>query len=101
MNIYQVIKKPVVSEKSQLLAARDKYVFKVDPKATKKDVKRAVESLFKDVEVDKVAISKNASKKVVWRTRNRRPEEGERSSVKKAIVTLSKGKIELFEKEKK
>ena len=101
MNIYQVIKKPIVTEKSQLLATRDKYVFQIDPKATKKDVERAVGALYKDIEVGKVAIVKTAAKKIVWRVRNQRPQKGTRSAVKKAIVTLSKGKIELFEKSAK
>jgi len=100
MNIYQVIKKPIITEKSQALAAVGKYVFSIAKEATKGEVARAVEALFKDVKVSEVNICKNHGKVVSWRRKGQRSLEGRRSDVKKAIVTLSKGKIELFEEKK-
>lgn len=97
MNIYQVIKKPIITEKSQSLAARGKYVFAVDKKATKGEIARAVEAQFKGVKVAKVNTARTRGKEIFWRRRGRRPIRGRKQDVKKAIVTLSKGKIELFE----
>jgi large subunit ribosomal protein L23 len=93
MNIHDVIKGPIITEK--LDQAREKfrqYSFIVDKKATKVDVARAVESLFK-VSVEGVRTNVVHGKvKRVGRNIGRRP------NYKKAIVTLKEGdKIELFE----
>jgi large subunit ribosomal protein L23 len=93
MNIHDVIKGPLITEK--LDQAREKfrqYSFIVDKKATKVDVARAVESLFK-VSVEGVRTNVVHGKvKRVGRNIGRRP------NYKKAIVTLKEGdKIELFE----
>jgi large subunit ribosomal protein L23 len=93
MNIHDVIKGPIITEK--LDQAREKfrqYSFIVDKKATKIDVARAVESLFK-VSVEGVRTNVVHGKvKRVGRNIGRRP------NYKKAIVTLKEGdKIELFE----
>ena len=93
MNIHDVIKGPMITEK--LDQAREKfrqYSFIVDKKATKIDVARAVESLFK-VSVEGVRTNVVHGKvKRVGRNIGRRP------NYKKAIVTLKQGdKIELFE----
>ena len=98
MNIYQVIKKPVITEKSHQLAGEDKYVFKVAREATKEEVAKAVETLYKGVKVAKVAIGNLPGKSVRWTRRGARPVEGRRKDAKKAIATLSKGKIDLFTK---
>ena len=50
MDHSQVIIRPVVSEKSYVLAAADKYTFRVHPDAHKTQIRQAVESLF-DVKV--------------------------------------------------
>lgn len=100
MNIYQVIKEPIITEKSQTLAAQGKYIFAVAKEATKREVARAVEAQFKGVKVKKVNISKSPGRPVFWRRRGRRPIRGRKQDVKKAIVTLSKGKIEIFEEKK-
>jgi large subunit ribosomal protein L23 len=93
MNIHDVIKGPIITEK--LDQAREKfrqYSFIVDKKATKIDVARAVENLFK-VSVEGVRTNVVHGKvKRVGRNIGRRP------NYKKAIVTLKEGdKIELFE----
>jgi large subunit ribosomal protein L23 len=54
MDPYKVIVKPVVTEKAVSLIEREnKLTFVVDKRATKQDIKRAVEAMF-DVEVEKV-----------------------------------------------
>ena len=93
MNINDVIKGPLITEK--LDAAREKlrqYSFIVDKKATKHDVARAVESLFKvNVEGVRTNIVRGKTKRV-GRSMGKRP------NFKKAVVTLKEGdKIELFE----
>jgi large subunit ribosomal protein L23 len=93
MNIHDVIKGPLITEK--LDQAREKfrqYSFIVDKKATKIDVARAVENLFK-VSVEGVRTNVVHGKvKRVGKNIGRRP------NYKKAIVTLKEGdKIELFE----
>lgn len=100
MNVYQAIKKPIITEKSQSLAAQGKYAFLVAKEATKEEIAQAVEAQFKGVKVGKVNISKSPGKPISWRRRGRRSIRGRRQDVKKAIVTLSKGKIELFEEKK-
>ena len=50
MDASQVIIRPVVSEKSYVLAAADKYTFRVHPTAHKTQIRQAIESLF-DVNV--------------------------------------------------
>ena len=92
---YQVIKRPVVSEKSTALAeVAGRYVFEVDFKANKFEIKDAVESLFK-VKVRKVHTAVVHGKvKRVGKTRH----EMKRPNWKKAIVTVAEGqKIDLFE----
>ncbi|MDA8357735.1 MAG: 50S ribosomal protein L23 [Actinomycetota bacterium] len=89
-----VIRRPVISEKTYSLMNRNVYVFVVDPKATKIDVRHAVEQVF-GVKVDKVNTLNRKGKT----TRNRRTNtRGRRPDTKRAIVTLHPGdKIDLFE----
>jgi large subunit ribosomal protein L23 len=88
----QVIRRPLVTEKNTLLAESGTYVFEVDRKATKLDVKKAVETRFRV----KVASVRTA----LCRSRARRTRLGV-SGVKywkKALVRLKAGeKIALFE----
>ena len=93
MKIHDVIKGPLITEK--LDQAREKfrqYSFIVDKKATKVDVARAVESLFKvSVEGVRTNIVRGKIKRVGKTI-------GQRPNYKKAVVTLKEGdKIELFE----
>jgi len=95
MNMHDVIKGPIITEKLDLARERlRQYSFIVDKKATKTDVARAVESLFKvTVEGVRTNIVRGKIKRV---GRN----IGKRPNYKKAIVTLKEGdKIELFEGE--
>jgi len=89
-----VLIRPVVSEKTYGLMDRNVYVFVVDPRATKIDVRNAVERAF-GVHVTKVNTLNRKGKA----TRNRRTNTpGRRPDTKRAIVTLRPGdKIDLFE----
>ncbi len=90
---YDVIIKPVISEKSMDDAQEKKYTFKVDPRANKTQVKKAIEEIF-DVEVEKVNIM-NVKGKVKRMGRY----EGKTAASKKAIVTLTPNskEIEFFQ----
>lgn len=92
-DIHDIIKTPVLTEKSYDQIPNKKYTFKVDVKATKTEIKNAVEQIF-DVKVDKITTTKKDGKlKRQGRTEGRTPAE------KKATVTLSKDSkaIEFFE----
>ena len=91
-NPRDIIKKPVVTEKSTALLEENKYTFIVDPRANKIEIRKAVEELF-NVKVDEVRTMRVKGK--FKRVRNR---WGKTPEVKKAIVTLKQGsKIQLFE----
>ena len=89
-----VLIRPVVSEKSYGLMDQKVYVFIVDPKATKIDVRHAVEQAF-GVRVTNVNTLNRKGK----RRRNRRRNTfGQRADTKRALVTLHAGdRIDLFE----
>jgi large subunit ribosomal protein L23 len=87
---YDIIKNMIRTEKGSDLLTQNKYIFKVDKKANKKDIKHAVEEIYK-VKVDDVNVInvKGKMKRVRFR-------EGRTSSWKKAIVTLHpESKIEV------
>ena len=89
---HQVILKPMLTEKGIFQSEKfNQYTFRVNPQATKTDVKRAVEQLF-EVEVDKVATQTRKGKPRRYRFRF-----GRTKTWKKAIVKL-KGdhKIDFF-----
>ena len=85
IRLYDVIERPVVTEKSTMAAEHNKVVFKVRPEATKKDVKDAVEALF-GVKVVKVNTINTKGKVKRFRGRT-----GQRNDQRKAIVTLKDG----------
>jgi large subunit ribosomal protein L23 len=88
----QVLIEPVLSEKANALREEGKYVFKVDPSATKIQIKEAVRRLFN---VHPVSCTVMVVAPKPKRLRNR---AGHTSAWKKAIVRLPKGeKIGLFE----
>lgn len=87
-----ILRKPLITEKSTALIEDNKYTFQVDPKANKTEIKQAVENIFK-VKVEKVN-----TMNVKGRKKRVRNIPGMTSDTKKAIVTLKKGdKIEIFE----
>ena len=92
MNIFKVLEKPMITEKSTLLQESGKYTFRVAPKANKVQVKEAVEMSF-DVTVIDVNITKTHGKRKRYGSRmTKKPD------IKKAIVTLAEGdRINLIE----
>jgi large subunit ribosomal protein L23 len=92
LHLYEVLRRPLITEKATLLKEEDKYAFEVAGKATKCQIKEAVEKAFK-VKVNKVNVITVPGK---TRRFGRRQVTG--SSWKKALVTLAPGhKITLFE----
>ena len=82
---YDIIVSPVITEKATNLSELNKVVFRVAPKATKPQIKEAVEKLF-EVKVKSVNTLVTKGKAKMFRG-----QRGQRSDVKKAIVTLEEG----------
>jgi len=94
LEAYQILIRPLVTEKSMHLANRHKaFPFEVNPWATKLEIKAAVEEMFPDVMVAKVRTQNRLGKQRRFRFRM-----GRLSNWKKAIVTLHKDSppIEFF-----
>jgi large subunit ribosomal protein L23 len=92
MDATQVIIRPVVSEKSYVLAAVDKYTFRVHPDAHKTEIRQAVEELF-EVHVVSVRTSSVKSK-----PKRRGITRGRTRAWKKAIVQVKPGEsIPIFQ----
>ena len=85
-----VLLAPVVSEKSYGLLDSGKYTFLADPRANKTEIRIAVEQIF-GVKVKSVNTLNRSGK-----TRRTRFGTGKRKDTKKAIVTLSRGSIDIF-----
>jgi large subunit ribosomal protein L23 len=83
--LYDVIRRPIVTEKSTMASTANAVVFEVSKDATKPLIKEAVESLFS---VKVKAINTVLTKGKVKRFRGR---PGRRNDVKKAYVTLEEG----------
>lgn len=93
MHIYEIIKRPIDTEKTRSQTEDGKYTFEVDRRANKHQIKEAVEEIF-DVEVLSVNITNLPAKKGRYGRRivTRKP------AWKKAIVTLAPGeRIDVFE----
>ena len=86
MDPSQIIIRPVVSEKSYVLAANDKYTFRVHPDAHKTQIRQAVEALFEGVKVVEVRTASVKSK-----PKRRGLTAGRSRSWKKAIVQVRPG----------
>ena len=88
----QVLIEPVLSEKANILREEGKYVFKVDPKATKTQIKEAVRRIYNVHPVSCTVMV------VGGKPKRQRSRPGYTASWKKAIVRLSKDeKIRIFE----
>jgi large subunit ribosomal protein L23 len=95
INPYAVILRPLVTEKSTQLSGANKYIFEVDYRANKPQIKEAVEKAF-EVKVTAVNVIVMKGKRRGGRRFGRRATQG--SDWKKAIVTLAADNhIELFE----
>ncbi len=82
---YDILRKPVVTEKSTYDNEKGKYHFIVDKNTNKSYVKKAVENVF-SVNVEKVNILNNKGK-----TKRFKGHLGKQNDTKKAIVTLKEG----------
>ena len=94
LKYYDVILRPVVTEKSMNAMAEKKYVFYVHPEATKGQIKEAVEKMFEGTKVEKVNTMNLDGK-----TKRRGMTFGKTAKKKKAIVKLTDDSkdIEIFE----
>jgi large subunit ribosomal protein L23 len=92
MNLYDVIKKPLVSEKAEACRARNCYVFEIDMKANKTLVKQAIRKIFGVTPIKVNTVVSRADSKA------NRYKIGYTNRRKKAYVYLAKNdKIALFE----
>jgi large subunit ribosomal protein L23 len=92
MDMYHIIRRALVTEKSTLAKEENKYVFEVDRRANKIEVTNAVEKIFKVKVLDVHVMNVAGKKKRVGRIL------GEKPSWKKAVVTLAPGsRIEIYE----
>ncbi len=95
MHWREIIRRPVVTEKSNFLAdVHNQYTFMVDSRANKLQIKQAVELAWPNVSVEKIRVSNMPAK----RSRRVRRIAVRKPGWKKAVVTLAPGdSIELFE----
>ncbi len=92
MHLYEILRRPLITEKSTLLKEQNRYAFEVALKASKRQIKEAVETAFK-VNVIKVNVMN-----VPGKMKRMRRRQVMTPSWKKAIVTLKQGqKIEFYE----
>lgn len=88
INEFTILKAPLVTERTTLLREKhNQYVFRVDPKSTKGQIREVIEKLY-DVDVERVRTANFSGK--LRRLAMGRP-QGRRTAWKKAIVTLAKG----------
>ena len=92
-DLHRTVVAPLVTEKSSAAyAARKEYAFRVDPRATKPQIKKAIEALFKVTVTDVRTLVLPAKRRTYGRYAGRRP------AWKKAIVSLKEGDaIDVFE----
>ncbi len=83
--LYEVLRYPLITEKSTTLSDSSKVVFIVSSLADKADIKSSVETLF-SVKVKKVNVINQNGKAKVFKGKS-----GKRNNFKKAIVTLEEG----------
>lgn len=83
--LYDVIDRPVVTEKSTLASEHNKVVFRVAADADKGQIKKAVEQLFG------VTVVKVNTINIEGKTKRFRGKIGKRSDIRKAVVTLKAG----------
>ncbi|MAI84777.1 MAG: 50S ribosomal protein L23 [Rickettsiales bacterium] len=83
--IFEIIRSPVISEKSTLISQFNQYVFKVSKTSTKEEIKSSIEKIF-NVKVTSVnTLNQNG------KIKRFKGKLGKRASTKKAIVTLAEG----------
>ena len=91
-NYFDIIIKPVVTEKSMTLVEENKYTFIVDKRSNKTEIKNAVESIFK------VTVEKVSTMNIKGKPKRMGRFEGKRPDRKKAIVKVKHGeKIRIYD----
>ena len=83
MNKYDVIVKPIITERSMMDAESKRYTFQVNKNANKHQIKDAVEQIFS------VKVTRVNTMNMLGKTKRMGRSEGKRSDWKKAIVILS------------
>ncbi|MCR6514651.1 MAG: 50S ribosomal protein L23 [Clostridium sp.] len=92
LSSHDIIRKPVITEKSMAAMAENKYTFIVHTSANKSQIKRAVEEVFN------VKVAEVKTINTLGKTKRMGVHVGKRADQKKAIVTLQEGSsIEFFE----
>ncbi|MBC8366691.1 50S ribosomal protein L23 [bacterium] len=84
-DLHQIIRRILQTERSSALMAHNKYVFEVDRRADKPQIKRAVEAMFKVTVSDVRTMNVRGKIKTMGRFSGKRPDW------KKAVVTLAEG----------
>jgi large subunit ribosomal protein L23 len=93
ISVWDVLRKPRITEKGTVLGEQSKYVFEVHPDANKIQIKQAVEQAWPNVKVTAVN-----TMNVVGKSRRWRRHSAQLPDWKKAVVTLEPGqRIEFFE----
>ena len=89
---YEIIKAPIITEQStQLIESQNRYTFKVDPRANKVEIKKAIEAIFN---VNVLSVN---TVNVLPKFKRMGKYEGYKPAYKKAIVKLPEGqKIDAF-----
>ncbi len=91
MDNFQVIKKPIITERTTDLKKKRQIVFKVDIRANKREIKRAVDDLF-NTKVERVNTAR-----IKGKPKRMGAHSGHRPKWKKAVVTIKEGeKLDLF-----
>ena len=94
MNVYDIIRRPIITEQSMEAVADKKYVFEVAMNATKTEIKAAVEAIFgvKVAKVNTMIVNGKVKRTGAYPA-------GKRADYKKAVVTLTADSktIEFFE----
>jgi large subunit ribosomal protein L23 len=94
MHLYEVLRRPLITEKSTALQTQNKYVFEIADGANKAMIKQAVEKSFKVKVTGVNVVTMRGETKLVGRSRRKI----QTPPWKKAVVTLQAGdKIEFFE----
>ena len=84
-NYYDVIRRPIITEKANVASEQNKFLFEVSVSADKVLITKAVEAIF-NVKVAKINISNTPAKTKMFKGR-----EGVRKGYKRAVVTLQQG----------
>ncbi|MFM7323282.1 MAG: 50S ribosomal protein L23, partial [Armatimonadota bacterium] len=94
-DLYQVIQRPVITEKALTMNGERKYAFIVHPEANKIEIRAAVEALFTTPEGGKLSVTDVNTIRVKGRTKRYRlfgrMSVGKTPTIKKAVVTVAEG----------